>query len=129
MSQLFADLGDPLTLARCRELQELKLDASRPTVAELNLISTITSTSIQRIIFNRSFVLQEIPAPDLPDWTRLDRSLCQLVGRLGRGLRLSVEFKALDAQAWWDGDLDFRKHLSMFYEKSLVRPVANEDPL
>ena len=38
MSQSFADFGNPATLARCRELQELEIYVSQSTIAELDLI-------------------------------------------------------------------------------------------
>ena len=126
MLQLFVGVGNPLTLARCRRLQELKINASEPAIAELNLISTIASTSIQRIVFSQTFVSQRLPAPDHPDWTRLDRSLCQLIGGSEQGLLLNVEFQALDTQAWWDGELGFRKHLPRFCETRGGRSTTNE---
>jgi len=33
------------------------------------------------------------------------------------GLRLEVEFQALNEQAWWAGELGFEKYLPRFYER------------
>jgi len=51
------------------------------------------------------------------NWTLLDDWLCRLVDQSECGPRLEVEFEALDLQAWWSGELGFKKHLPMFYEK------------
>ena len=110
-------MGNPLTLSNCRELRELEIYASRPGTMELDLISSITSTNMQRITFARPLTPQETPTLGYSNWPELDDSLCRLVDRLECGLQLEVEFKALNGQAWWDGELGFRKHLPKFYEK------------
>ena len=109
-------VGYPLTLSNCRELCELEISASRPGTMELNLISSITSTKLQRIAFTQ--LLTRTPQPDRARWIQLDNSLCQLVDRLEGGVRLKVEFQTLNEEAWWDGKLGFKKHLPRFYEKS-----------
>jgi len=86
---------------------------------ESNLISSITSTNIQRITFTPPLSHKRQSVPDRPDWTKLDNCLCQLVGRLERGVRLEVVFQALD-RPWWSGELDFEKYLPRVFEKGRV---------
>jgi len=116
-TDLVADAGNPLTLSNCRKLRELKIYAVHPGTVELNLISSITSTKIQRIAFTRPLTPEEQDIPDHPNWSQLDNLLCQLVDRLDCGLRLEVEFRALNAQEWWSGELGFEKYLPWFHEK------------
>jgi len=110
-----ADLGDPLTLSYCRELRELEIDESCPRIVELNVISSITSTKIQKIKFTRPLSPGETPVSDHPNWTLLDDSLCRLVDQPENGHRLEVEFQAF--QEWWGGELGLKKYLPRFYEK------------
>jgi len=111
------DSGEHLTLSDCRELRELEISVFRPGPLESNLISSITSTNIQRITFTRPLQFKGQQAVDDPDWTRLDDSLCRLVDRLKCGPQLEVGFLALNAQQWWSGELGFKKCLPRFYEK------------
>jgi len=108
-------VGNPLSLSNCRELRELRIYALHPGTPELNLISSITSTNIQKIAFTRPYSPPESLPLDHPNWTKLDYSLCQLVDRSECGLE--VEFQALDVQAWWSGELGFKKYLPRFFEK------------
>jgi len=110
-------VGNPLSLSNCRELCELKIYAPNPRTVELNLISSITSTKIQKIIFTQVLSPQESSASDRQNWTKLDGLLCRLVDRLEHGLRLEVEFQAPGKQERRGGGLDFRKWLPMFYDK------------
>jgi len=112
-----SDLGNPLTLSGCRELKELEIHASRPGIAESDLISSITSTNIRRITFTQPISPHDTWMSDHLNWARLDNSLCRLVDRLGSGHRLEVEFLAFNARLWWGGDLGFKKYLPRFHEK------------
>ena len=114
------DLGDPLSLSGCQELRELEIYASRPKDLELALISSITSTRIQRITFAGPLI-RERAVENSHIWPQLDDSLCKLVGRLECGIWLEVEFRALNAQAWWGGKHGFRKHLPKSFEKVVSR--------
>ena len=110
-------MGNPLSLSNYREFRELEIYAAYPETLELNLISSIASTNIQRIAFTQASTPREPPGPGHPCWTQLDDSLCRLVGQLKCGLRLEVEFRVLNTQAWWSGELGFKKYLPRFYEK------------
>jgi len=112
-----ADSGNPLTLSGCQELRELEIYALRPGALELNLISSITSTKIRRITFTLPIAFRRQAVLDSPNWIELDDSLCRLVDRSEDGVQLEVEFRALNAQAWWNGDLGFKRYLPRFYEK------------
>ena len=111
----------PLTLSNCRELRELEICPLRLGPVELDLISSITSTNIQRIIFTQCLPPYELPLSDIPHWPILDDSLCRLVDRLECGRRLEVEFRGLNALAWWGGELGFKKCLPRSYEKGVTR--------
>ena len=107
-------MGNPLSLSNCRELRELKISALRPGIVVLNLISSITSTNIKRIVFVEP---QESLESDHPNWAELGNLLCRLGDRSECGPRLEVEFQALDVQGRRSGKLGFGKHLPRFCEK------------
>ena len=113
----FTDLGNPLTLSKCRELCELEIYALRPGPVELDLISSITSTKIRKIAFTQPLTFEGQRGPHSADWAKLDDSLCRLIDQLESGVQLEVEFQALDAQTRWSGELRFRRFLPRFYEK------------
>ena len=110
-------MGDPLTLSGCRELQELEIYALCPSNAELNLISSITSTNIRRIAFTRPTDPLNPPASDDPHWSRLDNCLCRLIDQQESGRRLDAEFLALNVQPQWGWEVAFKEFLPRFYEK------------
>jgi len=114
------DMEDPLTLSTCRELRELQICALYLGTMELNLVSSITSTNIQRITFTQPIGFEEPTVPDYCDWAVLDNSLCWLVDRLESGLWLEVEFQAFNLPTWWNGELDCEKWLPRFYERGGV---------
>ena len=58
--------------------------------------------------------------PDPETWAQLDNSLCEIVDRLERGLRLEVEFRSLDKTAWWGGQFSFEMCLPRSYEKGVT---------
>ena len=114
-------LGNPLTLSNCGELRELEIYASHPRSLELALISSITSTKIQRITFTKRS--NQCGRKVLPEtWAQLDNSLCQLVERLEPGIRLEVKFRAFNAKAWWREERGFEKCLPKSYEKGVIKP-------
>jgi hypothetical protein len=100
-------------LSHCLELRELEIVASRLTDAHLNLVSSITSSRIEKITLDRS------PAFMLPAghtyWTRLDEVFVRLVGRREYKAGLEVVFAGVVVA--WDGKLDLGKYLPMFVEK------------
>ena len=89
----------------------------RPETDELNLISSIASTNIRRIAFTQLFSSKRQAALDNCNWTKLDEFLYRLVDRLEGGVQLEVEFRALNAQAWWTEELGFKKYLPRFCGK------------
>ena len=114
-------VGNPLSLSSCGELCELEIYAFGPGSAELDLISSITSTKIQSIKFTESYPPYISLNSDQFGWTQLDNCLCQLVDQLECGLLLVVEFQGLNEQPWWGGELGFRKYLPRSYEKGVGR--------
>jgi len=117
-----ADLGDHFTLSDCRELCELEIYASSPGTAELNVISSIASTKIQKMKFTRK-ISPETLYIDHPNWKLLDNSLCRLVGQLESGLRLEVEFRELNGTPFWRGE-GFEMRLPRFCEEGGVRGIG-----
>ena len=88
-----------------------------PENSESDLLSSITSTNMQKIIFAQSFAFYGSFVGN-GYWPRLDESLCRLVDRLGCEHLLEVEFRALVVP---DGELDIERYLPMFYKKGRVR--------
>jgi hypothetical protein len=82
-----------LTLAPFRALRELELEISFFSEYDkgLNLISSITSTDIEKIIFSRSGALDRPVSGTF--WTQLDHLLVELSERPRYKLMLEVEFR------------------------------------
>ncbi|KAF9645698.1 hypothetical protein BDM02DRAFT_3119791 [Thelephora ganbajun] len=110
------NLGDHLTLLGCRELRELEICLSSAENAETDLISSISSPNIQKIIFTQSHAFDERFVGD-PSWPRLENSLCRLVDQLERKHRLEVEFHVYNMEG---GNVDFETYLPKFREKGRV---------
>jgi hypothetical protein len=122
----FSDGLDFATLTHCRELRELEAGTeSRLTPAHLRLISSITSTKIERIILTR------LPAFDRPAgdsyWMELDDLLVKLVERLRYNLGLDMEFR--DVSLAWHGKRDFGECLPMFVERGRITVIDVEGQL
>ena len=111
------DLESPLTLSNCRELRELEVCLFFPEDPDPDLVSSITSTKIQKIKFTQSAAFYDCPVGDTY-WKRLDNSLCRLADRLGCEHRLLVEFHVIEVE---DGELDMAKYLPTFSKKGWVR--------
>ena len=82
--------GSTLTLKNPSELRELVFDMSLQRLEEVSLISTITSTSIRKIVFSPSL------SRDLREqfWSSLDTELSSLVDRLRRsGYKHTLELE------------------------------------
>ena len=78
---------DPLTLSPCRELRKLEFTAASLPEG-LDLISSIQSTNIEKIIFNYD-------ATDPPGHavrTRLYGTVAELARRLGHGIKLDFRY-------------------------------------
>ena len=87
-------LIDPrVTLSACHELRELEFEISANPLNEMELdfISSVASTNIEKIIINRSAELDHPVGDDF--WTQLDDVLAELAERRECKLvRLEVEF-------------------------------------
>ena len=106
-------MGLSTALSHCRELCELEVFALSLNDLELNLVSSITSTNIEKIILTHSTAFR-LPTGHAY-WTQLDDILIRLVGRLERGLRLEVAFR--DVTVTWRRRSDLGEHLPMFVKK------------
>jgi hypothetical protein len=110
-------------LSHCRELRELEVAARDWDNAELKLLSSITSTKIEKITITHS---ASFWSPEgHPYWTQLDDILNQLARRLECGLRLEVEFRDVDTPGR-ETMSDLRKRLPMFVNKGQVRVFDND---
>lgn len=115
-------MDEPLTLENCRELRELKLRSLEITGPDL--ISTITSTHVQKVTFCRLGSSPERAfAPMGHDyWAQLDSSLFKLVDRPEHELRLYLEFQ-FSCTREWTGKPLFGELLPKTHEKARVRVV------
>jgi hypothetical protein len=120
----FADRGDISIFTRCRELRELEIVAQFLSYKNLDLISSISSTKIEKIILTRSVVFRFSEARTA--WARLDKILVQLVHRSKRST-LEVEFR--DVSVTWEGKLNLGKYLPMFVEKGRMTVLDPEGQL
>jgi hypothetical protein len=110
-------IGNPLTLSNCRQLHQLSIRMSPPDDLDLDLLSSITSTSIEKITFTLSNT-HRFP-PDHIYWSRVDGRLCQLADRLGRQGRLEIEIRVYHLVH----DARHTDYLLGFQEKGQVRVV------
>lgn len=87
-------LVDPerLALSPCRKLRELEFEVSAYPLREkeLDIVSSITSTNIEKIIINRRAAFY--PVGDVV-WTQLDNILTELAEKSEHNVRLKVEFR------------------------------------
>ena len=107
-------VGSCLTLMHCRELREFEASRVYPDDAGLALISSITSTKIEKITLNYPstfglFVGQAY-------WTRLDNILVKLGEQSECELGLLVEIQA----ALVTRDEELTEYLPRFVEKGRV---------
>ncbi|KAF9645178.1 hypothetical protein BDM02DRAFT_3120600 [Thelephora ganbajun] len=114
-----------LTLSHCRELREFEIYAPRPNDTDLNLISSITPTNIQKIILTHSTAFRFSAAHTY--WTRFDDVLIQLINRSEYKLRLEVEFQGVyDTR----GEKSVLKmYLPRFHEKGRVTILSTRNEL
>lgn len=81
---------------------------------DLNLLSSVTSTKIEKITITSS-TASRLPAGHAR-WVRLDDILNRLVEGLERGLKLEVEFRKVRAP-WVGRELDLGERLPMFVKR------------
>ena len=110
-----ADGESFVTLSHCRELREFEAYLLHANDAELDLVSSITSTKIEKIIFAHS------PTFDLPTrhtyWAWLDDVLVELVGRSEYKLRLEMGFQGVYVAPSKKSESYLTKRLPKFVEK------------
>jgi hypothetical protein len=104
--------------SHCRKLCELEVRALGRNEAELKLLSSITSTKIEKIIITHSASFWFLVGQAY--WTQLDDILNRLVGQLEQGLGLEVEFRKMDVP---EREIrpDLGKFLPMFMKKGRVK--------
>ncbi|KAF9791921.1 hypothetical protein BJ322DRAFT_1102454 [Thelephora terrestris] len=105
-----------LTLSHCRELRELEASTLCLKDAKLGLLSSITSTKIEKIILASQYGFERLV--EQTHWTKLDAVLIELAERSMHGPRLEVAFR--DVNGGWDKNTDFSKYLPKFVERGRV---------
>ena len=115
-----------MVFSQCRELREFEIFMRELNTAEVDLISSITSMNIQKIIFRSASEFREFSMGH-NYWTQLDDVLWRLADRPNYKLRLEVEFR----HVWdgWSGGSSLEKHLPRFLEKGRLRVTNGEDTL
>ena len=96
----------------------------QPQEEERTLISSITSTNFQKLIFDSKYFIGDSQSSD-PCWRRLDDTLCELVDRLrksGYKHTLEVEFQAEIVELDEDECLE-DEFLSKFRERGRVNVI------
>ena len=118
----FPDYEDCLTLSHCRELRKFEAFAPYPNCAELKLISSITSTKIEKI------TLAHLPALGLSldntYWTQLDVILVKLAEQSEHKPWLEVAFR--DVNGMWNEESGLRLYLPRFAEKGSMVVLSRE---
>ena len=118
-------MGLSSALSKCRGLCELEVFTLFENDVELDLVSSISSTIMERIVFTHTTTFW--PPPDHAFWTQLDVILTRLVGRLERGLRLELEFRNFISTRC-EGS-DFGEHLPKFVERGRVSVFGTRNDL
>lgn len=111
---LIDDDNERLVLSHCRELCELEFRSLGSNDTELDVISSIESRKIEKIIFANTNAFGHLV--DNAFWTRLDDILIELVGRLD--CKLEVEFR--DAKLGTKGWFNKKAPLPKFVEEGRV---------
>jgi hypothetical protein len=93
---------------------------------EQDLISSITSTNIEKIALNLGRSFHKL-LPDHAYWGKLDYSLCHLVDRLRCEGRLEATIQITNKGG--EPEYDYGKYLPMFHGKGRVRVVSGAGAL
>ena len=115
----------PTLLSRCRALQELELDSMLPGGAEVDILSSITSTSIQKI----SLVLQRqhrVISWRGIKWEMFDEPLYRIADRPGRTHKLEVVIRVKKAVTKVNGSAGLARiadSLARFKEKGHIKVI------
>ena len=120
LSTNYVAAGRP-RLSHCRELRELELHVKLPTQAIGSLITSITSTNLQKILFSTQGLAETSAASETARLCKvIDDYLCQLVDRLwGSGYECTLE---VEFQAWRPpGGSSLEQILPKFRERGRVR--------
>lgn len=95
---------------------------SDPGTEVVNLLSSITSASIQKVTFVVSSTLRHIA-----DWRNLNDPLCRLVDQSGYKYEVEVDFQFVDTEAMEvdkvTGQLKIVRSLAKFRKKGQMRVI------
>ena len=81
-------------LSRCRELQGFKLVMIYPGEIEVEVLSSITSTNIQKVSLVYLWLFRGSSWQDV-NWEIFDKPLCRLADRLGHTHGPEVDFQIM----------------------------------
>ena len=102
----------------------MELAAAQPGSPHEAILSSITSTELQKIIFLVSLRNGRIFVWSAEEWTLIDKYLCRLVDRLHTmGYRHTLEAELRLTEVDDPGKYDFTTVLSEFKEKGVVTVV------
>ena len=117
--------GPGLGLSRFKVLRELRICGESPGSGHAELISTIKSPDIQKIIISRSPAL--IQPGNYPYWVGLDNALSRLVQREEYKGRLVVEIQVVSWRRLWGvqqpTEAEYLPKFRSEHPKSLVKFV------
>lgn len=119
-------MEEPAAPSRCQELREFEISVTHPGPEEVDLVSSISPTSIQKVTFVRQPVVRGFSRSDI-GWEILDDPLCRLADRSGRERVLEVEFRLMGKGVMGAGEraggLQIANSLTMFGEKGRMKVV------
>jgi hypothetical protein len=115
-----------VALSRCQELREFEISVTHPGPEEVDLVSSISPTSIQKVTFVHQSSVRD-PSGSETGWEILDDPLCQLADRLGRKRVLEVEVRLMGTEVMEaedrTGGLAIANSFGKFKEKGRVKVV------
>lgn len=114
-------------LAHCSELRELEMVIVEMYDWQFNLISSITSKNIRKIVLTFTCMLHPTVGPFF--WPKLDNALTNLVGRLGHEHRLEIELRDVQTLQIENLTLDFNQYLPRFVERGWITVSGGGDRL
>jgi len=98
-----------------------------PGTEEANVLSSITSTRIQKVTLLHEYSLWDFPSYDI-EWEVFDESLCRLADQSECGWGLEVDFRFMNAGYVGSGEeteaIEIVNSLTKFKEKGRTRVIC-----
>ena len=117
---------ESVAISRCQELREFEISVAHPGSEEVALVSSISPTSIQKVIFVCQPFVRD-PSRSDTGWEILDIPLYQLADQLRRKRVLEVEFRLMGTGVTGEngrtGGLEIANSLKRFKEIGQITVV------